>query len=89
MGVIFNLSLSQSSSARDRPVNGLFAAIDETFFDKGGKGAENFRFVTRVERTVLTRPVGENAKSLELGTLTVDIRTRILGAGSTNFELRL
>ena len=70
--LIFHFRFGQRRLRAGAPKNRLHAFVNEAFLDEDREGAENFRFVSRIEREIGMLPIAEDAEPLELLALDVD-----------------
>ncbi len=73
MILVLDFGFGQRRSARDRPIHGLLASVDEALFHERGKGSENFSLIGSIHGTILTFPVRQYPKPVKLLPLGFDV----------------
>ena len=81
MVLIFDLGFGERGAAGNAPVNRLFAAIDETFFDDVGEQAQFVGLVFLVQREIRIIPVAKDAEAFELRALDINVFAGVGFAG--------
>ena len=81
MVLVFDLGFGERGAAGNAPIDRLFAAIHETFFDDVGKQAQLVGLVFLVERQIWIIPVAEDAETFELLALDINIFAGVGFAG--------
>ena len=79
--LVFDFGFGERGAAGNAPINRLFAAINETFFDDVGKQAQFVGLVFLVQREIRIVPIAEHAEAFELRALDVNVFAGVGFAG--------
>ena len=89
MVLILNLGLSECSGTGNRPVDWLFATVNEALLDKIGKSFQFGRFVFGMNGPVFVCPVSCHAETFKLLALYNTVFVSKFGAGLAHFQRRV
>jgi len=79
--LVFDLGFGERGAAGNAPIDRLFAAIHETFFDDIGEQAQFVSLVFLIERQIWIIPIAEDAEAFELHALDINIFAGVGFAG--------
>ena len=79
---VFDFGFRQGRAAGDGPINGLLAAVNQTLFDKSGKGFQFLALIGGINCPIGLIPIAEHAEAFELFGLH---RAELGGKGSRGF----
>ena len=69
MVLVFDFGLGERGTARNAPINGLFAAINKPLLDDVGEQTQFVGFVFLVQREIRIFPITQHPEAFELDAL--------------------